>query len=134
MRFIRMMAAQPIVDLINSTGYYHPLEIGHLKGVDIYVLSDDQAGLKDWPLAACVAIVRQGSQAYLDYLSVGAEYQQIGLASMLLESTKKKLAKQGVKIIHACVSGENGAAMKLAAKHEAKIGFPYMMVEVQTGG
>ena len=128
MKFIRLKAAIQVIDLINSTGYYKKLSIEDIKGIDLYGLADeDEPG---WPLVACAAIIRQGPQAYLDYLSVRLENRKQGLSVLLLERVRAKLKKQGVGILHACVSGENGAAIKLATKHKASIGFPFINVHV----
>lgn len=108
--------------LISESGYYGWVEPDDLEGVDIYGMVEEIT----FDLIACVVIVRMGAQAYLDYLAVRQDKRGEGVAAELLAKTAVDLKKHGVRKVHTCVSGENGAAAKMLTKFGAKIGWPYI--------
>jgi len=121
-----MRAATPVVELINETGYFGDVEKSDIAGTDVWGLADH--AVKGFHLVACVVVVRSGGMAFLDFLSVKASYQGVGVAEQLLREIIPKLRAQGVHRINASISGLNGPAMHLVRKFGATIGFPYMNV------
>lgn len=106
--------------LVTECGYYGSVAPADLAGVPLYGIQEEGE------LLACVAVIAQGAQAYLDYLVVRQDVRNKGLAAELLDWVYQDLACQGVRMIHTCVSGENGAAAKLLIRFGAKIGWPYI--------
>lgn len=127
--FCKVNSRSEVAALITDCGYYGVLLEHDLAGVDIYGIRDELPWQHN--LLACVVAVRQGAQAYLDYLVVRGDQRGKGTAAELLDGVRKELALQGVRVVHTCVSGENGAAAKLLMRHGARIGWPYINAVVE---
>ena len=74
---------------------------------------------------ACIMAVVQGPHAYIDYLSVHPLMRNEGHATRLTEFMVAALYAKGVRELHACVHGENGASLQVCAKQKPLRGFPY---------
>lgn len=112
--------------LITDSGYYGIVEPGDLVGLELYALED-----LDHELLACIAVIRAGVQAYVDYLVVRPDRRGQGGASYLMRQVAVTLQEQKVRIVHLCVSGENGASAKMLMRFGAKIGWPYINAVVR---
>lgn len=119
--FTRQADPASAIDMINASGYY-----GTILGLDVVGAPLFGVENEDGALVACVVVIHNGPQAYLDYLCVALHHQNKGLAAYLLNEVRLVLVACGVRILHTCVSGENGASMKLLTQHDAKIGWPYV--------
>jgi len=113
--------------LINDCGYYGRVEPADLAGTQLY-------GLLDWDkeeLVACMAVLRSGAQAYVDYLVVRQDRRAEGLATYLTKQVYQELERAKVRVIHTCVSGENAASASLLKRFGAKIGWPYISATIR---
>jgi len=107
--------------LVTDCGYYGTVEPADLAGTELYALAEN-----DEDLVACIMVIRSGAQAYVDYLVVRQDCRGQGLALLLTDCVAHVLYKQKVRLVHSCVSGENGASAKMLMKYGAKIGWPYI--------
>lgn len=121
-KFVAIPCLDDAVKLINSSGYYGKVEKGDLVGTEMFGMVHPDT----WELISCVLIIRRGAQAYLDYLCVVDEVQGKGMAQELLKKTREFLVRQKVRVVHTCISGENGPATALLRKHKGKWGWPYV--------
>lgn len=122
--FAKLSTIADAVALINECGYYAPVEHADLVGTDVYGMVRQHG--RQMELVACVVILRMGAQAYLDYLVVAGSMRNTGVATTLLEHVAQDLRKYKVRVVHLCISGENGASAKLLSKYGAKVGWPYI--------
>lgn len=108
-------------DLIDASGYYEYVAPQYLEGTTMYGLfaADDDT------MIGCIMAVVQGPQAYIDYLVVHSLMQNEGHALQLVKYTRAALYDKGVRDIHACVKGDNGASLRVCSQLEPLIGFPY---------
>jgi L-amino acid N-acyltransferase YncA len=115
---------QRAADIINESGYYPYVAAQDLGSVEVY-------GVKTGgELVGCAMVIRQGSQAYLDYLCIQEKHYGQGYAVKLLDFIAQDMVAVGVRRVHACVNGTNEAAAKLSLRYHAKVGFPYLNVLV----
>jgi len=128
MRFIKMKPSEPVVDVINESGYFSEICLKDIAGCEVYAMVDEEKS--GWPLAAVVVVVRKGARAFVDFLVVKEEYRGNSLGRKMMMGVKDKLKRQGVRHVNAVISGENGAAMKLAPAFGGVVGFPYMTLTV----
>lgn len=110
---------------INDSTYYGNIERTAFNGTLCYGMYDEDASL-----VAGVMLLIMGRHAYLDYLYVLPRWKNQGFAVKLLDTVRQLLRTQGVRYVYTCISGENEAAGKLAARHFGTLGFPYMHVVI----
>ena len=81
-------------------------------------------------LVGCAMPLVVGPQAYVDYFYIHPMFQREGLGIDLARYVVQSLKKQGVKILHACVSGENYAMQNMLKTFKPKIGWPYTNIVI----
>ncbi len=114
-------------ELITDCGYYGTVEPADLAGVTLYGIVRPDTD----ELIACLAVLSAGAQAYVDYLVVRQDARHTGVATYLTSKVASQLQRQKVRVIHTCVSGENGASARMLMRFGAKIGWPYINAVVR---
>lgn len=105
-RLMRREEAQVVNEVISSTGYYAPVDVGSIGGM-VLVAEDDGV------IAACVWVVPSGEISFCDYLAVLPEYQHTGVGIRLQIKMAVLLGEMGVKSIRFWVHESNKEALKM---------------------
>lgn len=97
---------QQVNKLIESTGYYSPVDVARIGGMTLVAVDEDE-------IAACIWVLPSGQISFCDYLAVASKYKHSGVGIRLQIKMAILLEEMGVTSVRFWVHNSNKEAIKM---------------------